>query len=93
MSRTEADANQFVFDRLFAQKESIEADFGADDTELEWQPLPGRKACRIKYAKPVDGYNKDNWPEMIAWLVEHMTRLEKAFSTPLTEIRLQLKHL
>ena len=47
MSRPQAETNQLVFDQLFAQKEQIEAEFGA---ELEWRPLPNRKACRIQYS-------------------------------------------
>ena len=62
MQRSEPEANQFVFERLQAQKEKIEADFGAS---LTWLPLPSRKACRILFARPVDGYDKANWPEMI----------------------------
>ena len=90
MSRPQAETNQLVFDQLFAQKEQIEAAFGA---ELEWQPLPNRKACRIQYSRAVDGYNKDNWADMIKWLVEHMTRLEAALSAPLGVIRQNLKSL
>jgi len=89
MQRSETEANQFVFDRLQAQKEKIEANFG---TPLTWLPLPNRKACRILFAKPVDGYDKANWPEMIQWLVEHMTLLEQALSGPLEKIRHQLKN-
>lgn len=90
MSRPQAETNQLVFDQLFAQKEQIEAAFGA---ELEWQPLPDRKACRIQYSRAVDGYNKDNWADMIKWLVEHMTRLEATSSAPLGVIRQNLKSL
>jgi len=88
MSRSQAEANQFVFDRLKNQKAHIETNFSAP---LIWQPLPNRKACRILYAKPVDGYNKANWPEMIQWLTEHMTRLEQALSGPLEKIKQELK--
>ena len=90
MSRPQAETNQLVFDQLFAQKEQIEAAFGA---ELEWQPLPDRKACRIQYSRAVDGYNKDNWADMIKWLVEHMIRLEATLSAPLGVIRQNLKSL
>lgn len=89
MSRPQAETNQLVFDQLFAQKEQIEAAFGA---ELEWQPLPNRKACRIQYSRAVDGYNKDNGADMIKWLVEHMTRLEAALSAPIGVIRQNLKN-
>ncbi|EBA00246.1 DUF4268 domain-containing protein [Marinobacter sp. ELB17] len=88
MARSQAAANQFVFNRLEAQKEKIEVSFGA---ALIWLPLPDRKACRIQYSKPVDGYDKANWPEMIQWLTEHMTRLEQALSGPLEKIKQDLK--
>ncbi len=88
MARAQAEANQFVFERLRAEKTSIEASFGA---ELTWMPLPNRKSCRIHYAMPVDGYDEDNWPEMIDWLVQSMTRLERALSSPLEKIRPELK--
>jgi hypothetical protein len=88
MARPQAEANQFVFERLQTQKDTIESAFGA---ALTWMPLPNRKSCRIHYAMPVDGYDKANWPEMIQWLVDHMTRLEKALSGPLDKVRQELK--
>ena len=90
MQRSQAEANQLVFDRLLAQKEQIETAFAA---ELDWLPLPGRTACRIQFAKPVDGYNKDHWPEMIKWLVEHMTRLDHALQSHLEKIKPELRSL
>ncbi len=90
MQRSQVEANQLVFDRLLAQKEQIETAFAA---ELDWLPLPGRKACRIQFAKPVDGYNKDHWPEMIKWLVEHMTRLDHALHAHLEKIKPELRSL
>lgn len=88
LQNSHAEANRFVFDQLQAQQETIETAFG---NELVWLPLPDKKACRIQFDKAVDGYNKANWPEMIEWLVEHMTRLEKALSGPLDKIRQELK--
>jgi hypothetical protein len=80
--------NRFIFDQLHEQKASIEAKFGS---ALEWLPLPEKKSCRIQYGKPVDGYNKDNWPDMIQWLVKHMTRFELALRDPLKQINQQLR--
>lgn len=88
MSRSQAEANRFVYEQLMAQKTEIEAVFG---DKLEWQPLPNKKACRIQYAKAVDGYDKANWPDMISWLVEHMSKLELALREPLKKINQQLK--
>jgi hypothetical protein len=88
LQNSQAEANSFVFDRLEAQKVEVEAGFGH---ALDWLPLPNKKACRIQYAKAVDGYDKANWPEMINWLVEHMTQLEAALREPLKTINHQLK--
>jgi len=90
IGRKNPNENRFIFDQLNEQRASIEAKFGAP---LEWLPLPEKKSCRIQYAKPVDGYDKDNWPEMIQWLVEHMTRLELALREPLKMINQQLRQL
>ncbi|MDR5904802.1 DUF4268 domain-containing protein [Franzmannia qiaohouensis] len=88
LQNSQAEANQFVFDRLNASREEIEEAFG---DSLDWLPLPNKKACRIQYAKPVDGYDKANWPGMIQWMVQHMTRLESALREPLKAINQQLK--
>ncbi|MDP2140044.1 MAG: DUF4268 domain-containing protein [Gammaproteobacteria bacterium] len=88
MQRSDAEANTFVFVRLAAQKDVIETAFG---NQFDWLPLPEKKACRIVYAKTVDGYDKDNWPDMIQWLVQHMTRLELALREPLRVINQQLR--
>ncbi len=89
MQHREPARNTFAFERLLEKQREIEAAFG---DSLVWLPLPNKKACRIQYGSAVDGYNKANWPEMIAWLVEHMTRLEKALSSPLQDIRAQIRH-
>ncbi|WP_457809123.1 DUF4268 domain-containing protein [Kushneria sp. EE4] len=86
----QAEANTFVFDRLEVQKDTIEENFGAP---LIWLPLPAKKACRLQYTKAVDGYDKANWPEMIEWMVHHMTRFENALRDPLRNINQQLKQI
>ncbi len=88
MQRSNAETNAFVFERLHAQKQIIETAFGSP---LIWMPLPDKKVCRIVYATTVDGFDKDNWPGMIEWLVEHMTRLELALREPLRVINQQLR--
>lgn len=79
MSRPSVAENKFIFDRLFANKTKIEETFGH---ELSWERLNDRKASYVRYAKNIDGDNRDNWPEMIAWLVEHIIKLEAAFKKP-----------
>ncbi|WMC10095.1 DUF4268 domain-containing protein [Oceanimonas pelagia] len=83
----ETEKNMMIFQQLKEQQDSIEKYFGA---HLDWQPLPNRKACRIQYAMPVDGYDKANWPEMVQWLIEHIVRLEEAMKKPLEQVKLAL---
>src|SRR5690606_20175884 len=88
IGRKNPDENRFIFQRLCEQKDSIETAFGA---HLEWLPLPEKKSCRIQYAKAVDGYDKAQWPAMVAWLVDHMTRLELALRESLKQVNQALK--
>jgi len=60
--------NKAIFDQFFANKVQIEDAFGH---ELVWQRLDDKKACRVKYVRPVEGYREENWEMMIQWLVEH----------------------
>src|SRR5699024_5669280 len=84
MSRATAEENKFLFDFLYERKEQIEAAFGAQET-LDWDRLDNRKASRISFRLPVEGYDKSQWPNYIQWHLEHMLRLEKAFKQPIKE--------
>src|SRR5690606_35926226 len=88
IGRREPEENSYIFERLMAQRDSIESSFG---DVLEWLPLPEKKSCRIQFCQAIDGYDKTNWPHMIEWLVIHMIRLEKALREPLKQIRQELK--
>ena len=88
IARPEAEPSKAIFDALQAQQEEIEAVFSK---ALVWQRLDDKKACRIKYSKPFDGYNRENWPEMIDWLVEHIALLEKAIRPQLGAVKRELQ--
>ncbi len=88
ISRSSTEENKFVFDELYKLKDSIEKNFG--DT-LEWERLDDKKASKIKYEKPFDGYNKESWNEMIPFMVDVMERFEQVFKEPLQKINAQLK--
>jgi hypothetical protein len=90
LSRHSAADNKWLFDQLFAEKEKLEADFGA---QLDWLRLDEKKACRIVYAQEFDGYDRENWPAMVAWLSEHVRKLENAFSGPLERFRTKLRQV
>jgi len=82
LARADRDQNKWLFDRLEADRSAIEARFGA---EMSWSRLDERKQSRISYSHPFDGFEVDNWPEMITWLSEHIRKLEGAFRQPLAQ--------
>jgi Domain of unknown function (DUF4268) len=88
ISRGSREENKWLFDRLYEQKDAIEADFGAP---MEWLRLDNRKAAGIRYRKEFDGYDPENWPEMIEWLTQHVKRLEKAFGGRLKPLGQKLR--
>ena len=87
LTRSEALENKWIFDQLERRKQEIEKRFGS---ELDWQRLSDKKASRICQAQPFDGFNEENWPEMIQWLCQQIVKLEEAFSAPLASLNQQL---
>ncbi|MBE3864637.1 DUF4268 domain-containing protein [Vibrio parahaemolyticus] len=80
ISRGVTDENKYLFDLLSQSKQDIEHTFGA---ELEWMRLDEKKSCRIQFSTKADGFNKETWPQAVAWHLEQMTKLEKALKGPL----------
>lgn len=69
-------------------KEAIESDFGDN---LVWEPLDSKKGARIKYQiENVNIFNREDWPKMIEFLTDSMSRLERATKKPLKEVRAKL---
>jgi hypothetical protein len=72
----QAAKNKAAFRALEAQKAIIEADFGE---ELDWQELPERGGCRIRYVIQ-GGYKSpsEQWIAIQTKLADAMVKLEKA---------------
>jgi len=87
-TRPRKDRNKQIFDWFFAERSQIESAFGET---LEWQRLDDKKSCRIVYRKDFDGFDRQNWPEMIVWLTEHIQRLEKAMQPHLVNVSKRLR--
>ena len=87
MGRPKKEENKFIFDELESRKGKIEEIFGE---RIEWLKLNEQKASRIQYEKEFDGYNEDNWPEIIEWMVENMIRLENALTAILIDVNKKL---
>ena len=88
LQRSQATENKWIFDKLELEKQKIEDRF---DAQLQWHRLDDKKASRVCYAHPFDGFSDENWPEMIEWLCKHIVKLEEAFSEPLSRLNRQLK--
>jgi hypothetical protein len=68
--------NRRIFNALLTHKDEIERAYGAT---LEWQPLEGRRACRIRQRFANGGYrDEEAWPQIQDALIDAMIRLEKA---------------
>ncbi|UTW45150.1 DUF4268 domain-containing protein [bacterium SCSIO 12696] len=83
IDRGDKKENEFIFDRLYESKNTIEAQFG--DT-LEWERLDEKRGCRIKKKSDGNVFDRDQWDSMIAFMTDAMCRLETAIKTPLREI-------
>ncbi|MFW1329068.1 DUF4268 domain-containing protein [Vibrio parahaemolyticus] len=88
ISRGVTEENKYLFDLLSQSKQDIEHAFGA---ELEWMRLDEKKSCRIQFSTKADGFNKDTWPQAVAWHLEQMTKLEKALKGPLQKVAEAMK--
>lgn len=88
ISRGDALENTWLFERLLERKTHIESLFGEP---LDWRLLPERKSCQIVCSKIFDGGNKEIWPAIIDWMMDSMSRLEKAIRPSLLELAIELK--
>ena len=85
IDRGETEENKKLFDSIFNRKEAIESSFGHS---LEWERLDNKKACRIKFEDSrLNLYDKENWQDMISFLVRKMIKFEEAMEIGLTFIK------
>lgn len=88
MSRSVAEENKFIFDKLFEYKETIEQETG----KLEWERLDDKKACRIKQElSNVNLYERDDWEKMSKYMTESMLKLEPAFKKTTCQNQYRIK--
>lgn len=89
MGRSSKQENKWIFDKLHEQKSSIEKTFG---DVLSWDRSDNNIKCSIRYRKAIDGYNQDNWPSIIEWMIDHMQRFEIAIKPHLAKVNESIKH-
>lgn len=79
------DVTKAIFDRLYGQKEAIEAEMGVT---LDWQRLEGKKATRIALFKVgEDPSDPSVWPRQHDWMLTQMTRFRRVFAPRLKEMQ------
>jgi hypothetical protein len=66
-----------VFDALYARRDEFEAAYGR---QLEWDPLEGRKACRISEPAEGDVLNEAEHEKYIEFFIDAGERFRKAIS-------------
>jgi uncharacterized protein YnzC (UPF0291/DUF896 family) len=89
ISRSIKEDNTIIFKSLHEKKNEIEAVFG---DQLIWEELPDKKTCRVKYElNNVNSNVREDWREMIDFMIDGMKRLEKSFREPISKVRVKLK--
>ena len=88
LNRPDRDENKWVFDQLAENKGRYEQTVGE---EMEWRRIDDKKVSMMVCKTPVQGYSKENWPEMLAWLVDHYRRMDEAFSEPVRTLAARMK--
>ncbi|MFU0815180.1 MAG: DUF4268 domain-containing protein [Rahnella inusitata] len=90
IAKASAESNTFAFNWLYERKEIIEDTFGH---ALKWEPLPGKKSCRISFATPATSLDEANWPVMVDWLLTTLTAFEKAIDPFIAPLNMALKEV
>ena len=88
MNRSDPAENKRLFDRLAGRREALEAAFG---DELEWRRLDDNKVSMIVHRRTVQGYDRDNWPDMIEWLCWNYQRMDETFTDALGKAAAEMK--
>jgi aromatic ring-cleaving dioxygenase len=83
--KTTGEKNKAIFDALFAQKETIERDFGGP---LEWQRLDHRRASRILARVTGGGFaDPSTWPHIQDRMIDSMVRFYEAVKPRLDKVK------
>lgn len=79
--------SQAIFDHLLVHKDSIESPLGES---LHWDPLEGKRACRIKKLIQSGGYRsaEETWPTIHEEMISQMIRFEAALRPHISQLNL-----
>jgi hypothetical protein len=86
--RASTEENKILFDALYKHREEIDKAFG---DKLSWERHDDLKKSSVAFYKQGQNYfNEEEWPDIIAFLIEYVNRLEKAVKPFLPEIKTAL---
>jgi hypothetical protein len=89
IARPDLAENKFIYDELLKRRKEIEEVF---ESQLEWERLDDIKTSRIKYEKSgLSIFQKDDWTDMVSFMINAMERLENALQKPIKEVNKLLK--
>ncbi len=71
----DADQNASLLAKLGANKDAIEDAFGAP---LTWEPLPGKRACRVAVYRDGDVLRIDDHDAYVDWFLDTSGKLRAA---------------
>lgn len=88
IARPDESENKWFFDQLKSNEAAYSAVVGPD---LRWDRMDGKKMSWIVVRTPFQGFNRENWPEMIAWMVDNYRKMEEAFAKPVRSLAVRMK--
>jgi hypothetical protein len=88
LNRSITSENKWLFDQLAAKADQYDAKL---DTTLDWRRMDDKKVSIISCKLPVQGYSKENWTDMIAWLADHYRQMERAFAESVRQLATQVR--
>lgn len=71
----DSEENERIFDRFVANRSALEQEYGA---QLEFEPLEGRRACRIAEYREGVITEERAWDDYITWFIDRGQRLRAA---------------
>jgi len=80
----DAEENKSIFDALHEDRETIERQFGS---QLSWEPLDERRACRIAVYRPGSiEASSEELGEIRKWMATNLLKLKEIFGPRLAEV-------
>ncbi|MBE7324500.1 DUF4268 domain-containing protein [Nocardioides sp. Y6] len=71
--------NSRRYEALLSRRDQLDVLLGAD---VEWDPMPGRKASRLVIPSPFPAMpDEAQWPAVNAWLIDHQRRVRAALES------------